>query len=97
MGFPVIVFETLSEPGGMLRVGIPEYRLPKKIVDVEIEQIKDLGVEIRTKIPVNRDLFKDLLKGGEISDEAAIGLVSKYVKPDNRAIIANQIAHMKNR
>jgi NADPH-dependent glutamate synthase beta subunit-like oxidoreductase/NAD-dependent dihydropyrimidine dehydrogenase PreA subunit len=65
MGFPVIVFESLSKPGGMLRVGIPEFRLPKKIVDVEIEQIKDLGVEIRTKTPVNRDLFTDLLQGGE--------------------------------
>lgn len=63
MGLPVTVFESLPEPGGMLRVGIPEYRLPKDIVATEIEHIKDLGVEIRTNTLVDQDLFKNLLKG----------------------------------
>ena len=64
IGFPVTVFESLSEPGGMLRVGIPEYRLPKEVLDVEIEYIKDLGVEIRTNTAIGKDLsFNDLLKG----------------------------------
>jgi NADPH-dependent glutamate synthase beta subunit-like oxidoreductase len=66
MGFPVTVFEALSEPGGMLRVGIPEYRLPKYVLDTEIEYIKDLGVEIRTNTAVGKDLsFNDLLKEEE--------------------------------
>jgi len=66
MGFPVTVFEVLSEPGGMLRVGIPEYRLPKYVLDTEIEYIKDLGVEIRTNTAVGKVLsFNDLLKEEE--------------------------------
>jgi len=63
IGFPVTVFEALSEPGGMLRVGIPEYRLPKEVLDVEIEYIKDLGVDIKTNTAIGKDLsFNDLLK-----------------------------------
>ncbi len=66
MGFPATVFEALSEPGGMLRAGIPEYRLPKEILDMEIEYIKDLGVEIRTNTAVGKDLsFDHLLEEGE--------------------------------
>ena len=47
-GHAVTVFEALDVPGGMLRVGIPDYRLPKHLVDEEIEAIKRLGVEILT-------------------------------------------------
>jgi len=65
MGFPVTVFESCPEPGGMLRVGIPEYRLPKEILKVEIERIKDLGVEIRTNTTVDKDLFNNILNRGE--------------------------------
>jgi heterodisulfide reductase subunit A-like polyferredoxin len=62
-GYPVTVLEALPKPGGMLRVGIPEYRLPKKILDTEIEHIKDLGVEIQTNISIGKDLmFKELLQ-----------------------------------
>ncbi len=45
-GHGVTVFEALSEPGGMMRVGIPRYRLPREILDNEIALIKGLGVEI---------------------------------------------------
>ena len=62
-GYPVTVFESLSEPGGMLRVGIPEYRLPREMLDAEIQYLKDLGVEIRTKTSIGRDAtFSDLLQ-----------------------------------
>jgi NADPH-dependent glutamate synthase beta subunit-like oxidoreductase len=47
-GHSVTIFEALSQPGGMLRVGIPDYRLPKDILDAEIAQIQRLGVEIKT-------------------------------------------------
>jgi NADPH-dependent glutamate synthase beta subunit-like oxidoreductase len=65
MGFPVTLFESLPEPGGMLRVGIPEYRLPKDIVDTEIKQMKALGITIRTNTPVDKELFNGLMKGSE--------------------------------
>ncbi len=48
MGYRAIIYESDHEPGGMLRYGIPDYRLPKKILDKEIKDIETLGVEIRT-------------------------------------------------
>ncbi len=51
-GYPVIVFEAAPEAGGLLRWGIPEYRLPKKVLDNEINLVKELGVEIKTSTPV---------------------------------------------
>lgn len=64
MGFPVTVFESQPEPGGMLRVGIPEYRLPKRMLDAEIQYLKGLGVEIRTNTSIGKDLtFNDLREG----------------------------------
>jgi len=51
-GYPVTVFEAAPEAGGLLRYGIPEYRLPNKIVDDEISYVKELGVEIKTNTPV---------------------------------------------
>jgi NADPH-dependent glutamate synthase beta subunit-like oxidoreductase/Pyruvate/2-oxoacid:ferredoxin oxidoreductase delta subunit len=56
MGYGVTVLEALPEPGGMLRYGIPEYRLPKKILRREIGLIQQLGVEIRTGIQVGRNI-----------------------------------------
>ncbi|MGC3999874.1 MAG: NAD(P)-binding protein [Anaeromyxobacter sp.] len=47
-GHEVTVFERLPEPGGMMRYGIPEYRLPKKVLDAEIDVIRALGVKILT-------------------------------------------------
>lgn len=48
LGHKVTVFEALPEPGGMMRVGIPEYRLPREILRAEIAEIENIGVEIRT-------------------------------------------------
>ncbi|PIP48688.1 MAG: hypothetical protein COX14_03210, partial [Chloroflexi bacterium CG23_combo_of_CG06-09_8_20_14_all_45_10] len=55
-GHDVTIFEALPEPGGMLRVGIPEYRLPKDILRKEIGYIQKLGVEIRTGVQVGKDI-----------------------------------------
>ena len=55
MGYGVTVFEALPIPGGMLTVGIPEYRLPRDIVKREIENIKKAGVELRLNSPVGTD------------------------------------------
>jgi glutamate synthase (NADPH/NADH) small chain len=48
MGYQVTLFESLHLPGGVLVYGIPEFRLPKKIVNSEVEYIKGLGVDIKT-------------------------------------------------
>lgn len=64
-GYPVTIFETMHEPGGMLRKCIPEYRLPKTVLDTEIKRIEKLGVEIRTGTTVGKDLtIDDLLQRG---------------------------------
>ncbi|MDH4265273.1 MAG: FAD-dependent oxidoreductase [Deltaproteobacteria bacterium] len=52
-GYPVTVFEALPIAGGMMAVGIPEYRLPRKVLQGEIETILRLGVELRLNSPVN--------------------------------------------
>jgi len=51
-GYPVTVFEAAPQAGGMLRYGIPEYRLPREILDNEISYIEELGVEIKANSPV---------------------------------------------
>ena len=53
------IFETLPKPGGMLRVGIPDHRLPPGILDREIEIITRLGVEIKTNTPLGPNLCVD--------------------------------------
>ncbi len=55
LGYAPTIFEAQPYLGGMLRFGIPEYRLPKKILDWEIQGILDLGVEVR----LNREMGKD--------------------------------------
>lgn len=54
MGYDVTIFESLHETGGVLMYGIPEFRLPKKIVKTEIDYIKSLGVNIKTNILVGK-------------------------------------------
>jgi len=56
LGFSVTIYEALPEPGGMLRYGIPEYRLPKDILGREIGYIQQLGVEIRTGVRIGKDM-----------------------------------------
>jgi NADPH-dependent glutamate synthase beta subunit-like oxidoreductase len=59
-GHSVTIFEASSEPGGMLRFGVPKYRLPREVLDKEIGMIKRFGVEIKlnTKIESLDQLFK---------------------------------------
>lgn len=52
LGYPVTIFEAHSELGGMLRVGIPKYRLPRDVLDTEVQRLVQMGVEIRTNSPV---------------------------------------------
>lgn len=55
-GYKVTVFEELSKAGGMLYWGIPSYRLPRNILDNEIDDIRKLGVEIKLKTRVGKDI-----------------------------------------
>ncbi|MBI3013957.1 MAG: FAD-dependent oxidoreductase [Candidatus Tectomicrobia bacterium] len=52
MGYQVTVFEAMDKPGGMMRYGIPEYRLPREIIDREVGVLESLGVEFRYRTPL---------------------------------------------
>ena len=60
LGHSATVFEALSQAGGMMRVGIPDYRLPREILDAEIKEIEEAGVEIETNTRIESldSLFK---------------------------------------
>jgi len=58
-GYRPTIFEALDQPGGMLRVGIPEYRLPRDVVQKEIDNILRLGVELKTNTALGQDFTLD--------------------------------------
>jgi len=62
LGHSVTIYEKMPKLGGMLRYGIPEYRLPKKILDWEIEGILRLGIEARTGVSFGEDFDLEFLK-----------------------------------
>ncbi|MFV1950862.1 MAG: molybdopterin-dependent oxidoreductase [Nitrospinota bacterium] len=64
-GYPVTIFDSMPKLGGMLRYGIPEYRLPKEILDKEIDSIIGLGIEVKTDCKLGEDFhIPDLFKRG---------------------------------
>jgi NADPH-dependent glutamate synthase beta subunit-like oxidoreductase len=72
-GYRVTVFESLPEPGGMLRYGIPDYRLPREVLAAEVQRIAALGVEIRCGTTVGQDISFDALQGDFDAVFIAIG------------------------
>ena len=62
LGHDVVIYEQMPELGGMLKYGIPEYRLPKKILDWEIEGILELGIEAKTNVEFGKDINLDTLR-----------------------------------
>lgn len=78
-GHSVTIFEALPKPGGLLVYGIPEYRLPRSIVEKEIETIQSLGVEIRTNTTIGKEIkIDDLRDSGYKAFFFAIGAHSGY-------------------
>jgi NADPH-dependent glutamate synthase beta subunit-like oxidoreductase len=62
LGYDVTVFEALDQPGGMLRYGIPEYRLPRGVIDREVAAIEKLGAEFRYRTPLTPELDLQALR-----------------------------------
>jgi glutamate synthase (NADPH/NADH) small chain len=76
-GYAVTVFEALHEIGGVLKYGIPEFRLPNRIVDVEINGLKNMGVEFVTNCIIGKtlsydDLHEDGFKGIFVASGAGL-------------------------
>jgi NADPH-dependent glutamate synthase beta subunit-like oxidoreductase/Pyruvate/2-oxoacid:ferredoxin oxidoreductase delta subunit len=72
-GYKVTVFESLPKAGGMLRYGIPVYRLPREVLDAEIKAIEELGVEIRCNTAVGKDVSFEQLHEDYAAVYVAIG------------------------
>ena len=73
-GYKPTIFEKNAEPGGMLRYGIPSYKLEKDLLAAEIDVIRQLGVEIRCGVEVGKDVtIEDLREQGYRGFYAAIG------------------------
>ena len=61
-GHSVTVYDSMAKMGGMLRYGIPEYRLPKKVLDTEISEIESLGVKMINNVRVGKDVTLESLR-----------------------------------
>lgn len=73
MGYQVTIFEALHIPGGVLMYGIPEFRLPKAVVQAEVQNLKKLGVDIQVNAVVGKFATVDELMGEYGFDAAFIG------------------------
>ena len=83
-GHEVEIRDSSPVPGGMMRYGIPEYRLPRHVLDAEIQRLYDLGITITTDYTV-RDLMADQAEGGFEAVFVAIGAhLSKRIDIPNR-------------
>ncbi|MDF1552708.1 MAG: FAD-dependent oxidoreductase [Deferrisomatales bacterium] len=70
-GYPVTVYEALPVAGGMLRVGVPQYRLPTEVIDREVQEIVDFGVELKLEAPVEN--VEELFSAGYAAVLIAVG------------------------
>ncbi len=60
-GYEVTVFESRSQPGGLLRTGIPLFRLPESVLDKEITRLEEMGIKFKTEVTVSKDLLENEL------------------------------------
>lgn len=75
LGYPVTVFEAAAVPGGMMHLGIPEYRLPRDVLQAQIREILDLGPELKLNMRLGRDFsLEDLRHQGYKAVLMAFGL-----------------------
>jgi formate dehydrogenase (NADP+) beta subunit len=75
LGYPVTIFEAAPVPGGMMHLGIPEYRLPRDVLQAQIREILDLGPELRMNMRLGRDFsLEDLRRQGYKAVLLAFGL-----------------------
>ncbi|MEW6622333.1 MAG: NAD(P)-binding protein [Bacillota bacterium] len=73
-GYQITIFEALEVAGGMMVAGIPEYRLPKDVLNKEIDVIKNMGVEIKTGVKIGKDItLEQILRNGYKAIFLAVG------------------------
>ena len=80
LGYRVTIFEASPQAGGQLTTGIPEFRLPKEIVQQEIQAIQDLGVDIKLNCPIGAETtLADLREQGHAATFISIGLQNPMI------------------
>jgi len=88
-GYPVTIFEKQPVAGGMLTLGIPEYRLPKDVIQAEIQVILDMGVELKTGVSIGQDVtlndlrnqgFKSFFLGIGAQECKKLGVEGEYLE-----------------
>ena len=82
LGYSVTIFEAAPVAGGMLRLGVPEYRLPRALIQLEINAILSLGVELRTGVRLGRDLS---LADARVEGRGDAGGVARIGRGDAQA------------
>ena len=91
LGYPVTVFEALPVAGGMLRVGIPEFRLPDATIEREVQDILDLGVELRLNSRVENldNLFNEGYRAVLVAVGAHEGMKLPVPGADLQGVMVN--------
>ncbi len=89
LGYSVTIFESLSEAGGMMRMAIPKYRLPREILDKEIEEVENIGVQIKlnTKIESLDELFNQDFNAIFVAIGATKGMKMKIPGEDSPKVL----------
>ena len=72
-GHDITIYEAMPELGGMLRYGIPTYRLPRKVLDADIATIIDLGIVVKNNMALGKDITMEYLRGNYDAVFMAIG------------------------
>src|SRR5512136_342050 len=72
-GYSVTIFEAFPKAGGMLRYGIPSYRLPRQVLDAEIDRILRLGIQLRTNTSVGKEISLEQVRAGHDAVFVGIG------------------------
>jgi formate dehydrogenase major subunit len=89
-GHKVTIYEALDHPGGMLRYGIPGFRLPRNVLDVEISNILRLGVDLNAGVRVGKDIkLEELMKGFD-----AVLLTAGTYSPNKLGIKGETLDHV---
>jgi len=99
-GYNVDVYESMPEAGGMMRYGIPEHRLPRAVLNAEIENLKRYGIKIHTNVSVGKDVtISELEEKGADTIFLAVGAwkSSKLgISGENRAGVIDVISFLKD-
>jgi len=75
LGHSLTIFEAMPKPGGMMRYGIQEYRLPESVLDRDLEEILSIGIDVKTDMPIHEGLtLKELKERGYDAILMAVGL-----------------------